>query len=181
MTRALFAEALAAALALALAGCASTPAEDPVVDLPADPVALSREAERTLDALHAAAAAADEGRYFGLFAADGVFLGTDAGERWTVDEFRAYAKPHFDAGRGWTYTVARRHVDLDPAAGYAWFHEELDNARLGRCRGTGVLRREGDAWKVVLYDLTIPIPNALAVEVAEKIREHEAGAAPAGD
>lgn len=161
-----------AALALAtLVGCAGAEVK-PV----GDPDALAREARRTLDELHAAAAAADEARYFGLFARDGVFLGTDATERWTVDEFRAYAKPHFDAGRGWTYTVERRHLDLDPAAGYAWFHEELRSAKLGACRGTGVLRREGDAWRVVLYDLTIPIPNALAVEVAGKIREHEAAA-----
>ncbi len=157
--------------ALAIVGCAGAPEEEPMADRPA----LVREAGATLDALHAAAAAADEARYFGLFAHDGVFLGTDATERWTVEAFRAYARPHFDAGRGWTYTVVERHLDLDPAAGYAWFDERLDNARLGACRGSGVLRREGAAWKVVQYDLTIPIPNALAVDVAEQIRRHEAG------
>jgi hypothetical protein len=39
-----------------------------------------------------------------MFAPDGIFIGTDATERWTVAEFKAYAKPHFDKGRGWTYT-----------------------------------------------------------------------------
>lgn len=167
----------ASLLALALVmGCSASPEVTPVPDRQA----LLTDARATLDALHAAAAAADEARYFGLFARDGVFLGTDAAERWTVDEFRAYAKPHFDAGRGWTYTVVERHLDLDPTAGYAWFHERLDNLKLGACRGTGLLRREGDAWKVVQYDLTIPIPNALAVDVAERIRRHEA-APPGGD
>src|SRR5690349_16554349 len=35
-----------------------------------------------LDDWHAAAAAADEERYFGLMTEDSVFLGTDATERW---------------------------------------------------------------------------------------------------
>src|SRR5271168_3840018 len=87
-----------AALQLAAVGCSATPKESPV-----DRDALVALARATLDDFHAAAAAADEARYFGHFAADGVFLGTDATERWTVDAFRAYAKPHFDAGRGWAY------------------------------------------------------------------------------
>lgn len=132
--------------------------------------ALVADARATLDDFHAAAAAADGERYFGHFARDGVFLGTDATERWTVDQFRAYAKPHFDKGKGWTYRATERHVDVDASGAFAWFDELLENAKLGACRGTGVLRREGSAWKVVQYDLTIPIPNALAEDVAEQIR-----------
>lgn len=100
-----------------------------------------------------------------------MFLGTDATERWTVEQFRAYAEPHFAAGKGWTYRSTERHVAVDPAGAYAWFDELLDNEKLGTCRGSGVLRREGGAWKVVLYDLSIPIPNALAYDVAEQIRK----------
>lgn len=136
---------------------------------------LAAEARGMLDDFHAAAAAADGARYFSHFAADGVFLGTDATERWPVDAFRAYAKPHFDAGKGWTYVARARNVDVDPAGAYAWFDEELESARLGPCRGSGVLRREGGAWKVVQYNLTIPVPNDLALEVAERIRRHARG------
>src|SRR4051812_38120578 len=57
-----------------------------------------------LDALHNSASKADAAKYFALFAPDAVFLGTDATERWTVDEFKAFAKPYFDQGKGWTYT-----------------------------------------------------------------------------
>ena len=46
-----------------------------------------------LDDFHDAAAKADEDRYFGRFAPGGVFLGTDATERWDVKAFRAYAHP----------------------------------------------------------------------------------------
>ena len=137
---------------------------------PADPERRSIEA--VLDDWHAAASEADGERYFGHMSADAVFLGTDAGERWTREEFRAYARPHFDAGRGWTYTVLERHVYVGPAARTAWFDERLHNEKYGECRGSGTLRKAAGAWKVAHYNLTFPVPNELAAEVVERIREH---------
>jgi hypothetical protein len=130
----------------------------------------SDEIGAVLDAFHRAAATAKFDEYFGLFAPDGIFIGTDATERWTVDEFKAYAKPHFDKGRGWTYVVVERHVNVSDDDRHASFDELLDNAELGRCRGTGVLRRVGGAWKIEQYHLTIPVPNGLADEVVKRIR-----------
>jgi ketosteroid isomerase-like protein len=123
-----------------------------------------------LDDFHDAASNADFDRYFGHFTADAVFIGTDATEHWTTDEFRAYAKPHFDAGRGWTYLPRTRHIYLSPDGSAAWFDELLDNEGLGETRGTGVLVRVDDRWKVAQYHLTIPIPNDLAPRVVEMIR-----------
>ena len=75
-----------------------------------DPVACTEprkpkaaDVDSVLDDFHHAAAAADEERYFAHFAPEGVFLGTDASERWTVEQFRRYAQPHFDKGDGWHY------------------------------------------------------------------------------
>lgn len=72
------------------------------------------EVTKVLDAFHAAAAKADEKTYFDLFAPEGVFIGTDATERWTVAQFREYAKPIFAKGRGWVYKprLQSRHVDF---------------------------------------------------------------------
>ena len=67
---------------------------------------------RVLDDWHAAAAAADESRYFGHFAEGAVFLGTDATERWTVEEFRRYAHPYFAKGKAWTFRAVSRHLYL---------------------------------------------------------------------
>ena len=139
------------------------------------PVAVAQsDAERAvasvLDDFHDAASKADGTRYFGLFAENGVFLGTDATERWTVEAFQAYAKPYFDQGRGWTYTPTSRHIYIAPDGQTAWFDEMLMNANFGECRGTGVLVREGDAWKVAQYHLTVPVPNALLREVVGMIR-----------
>jgi hypothetical protein len=132
--------------------------------------AASDEAGEVLDRFHRAASEARFDEYFALFSPDGIFIGTDATERWTVDEFKAYAKPHFDRGRGWTYVPVERHVNVSADNRHASFDELLDNASLGRCRGTGVLRRVGGAWKIEQYHLTIPVPNALADEVVKRIR-----------
>src|SRR5215468_6586601 len=67
-----------------------------------------------LDDWHAAAGAADENRYFGHFAPNAVFLGTDATERWTLEEFRRYAHPHFAKGRAWSFRALPRHVVSSP-------------------------------------------------------------------
>ncbi|MFM7784830.1 MAG: nuclear transport factor 2 family protein, partial [Gammaproteobacteria bacterium] len=84
---------------------------------------------RTLDAFHAAAAAADGERYFALFTAQAVFIGTDATERWTLEQFRDYALPLFARGTGWVYRPRERHITLAdlPCACIAWFDELLDS------------------------------------------------------
>lgn len=130
----------------------------------------AREVEATLNRFHEAASNADGAAYFALFAPEGVFIGTDANERWTVDEFKAYAGPHFSKGKGWTYVPKARHVQFSPQGDVAWFDEILENKAFGVCRGSGVLRRAGATWLICQYHLTIPVPNNLAEEVVEIIR-----------
>ena len=132
--------------------------------------ASSDQIHALLDAFHRAAANAKFDEYFAMFAPDGIFIGTDATERWTVPEFKAYAKPHFDKGRGWTYVVVERHINVSEDDRHASFDELLDNESLGRCRGTGVVRRVAGAWRIEQYHLTIPVPNALADDVVKRIR-----------
>ena len=160
----------ALAAAAVLGACTSARAENHLspAGRPADTAAVSA----VLDSLHHEASVADEKAYFGLFAPDGVFIGTDATERWTVDAFRAYAHPAFSQGRGWTYIprAGTRHIAFAPDGTVAWFDELLDNAHYGETRGTGVLRRIDGAWKIEQYHLTIPVPNALADTVVKMIR-----------
>jgi hypothetical protein len=140
--------------------------------------AQSQEEQRisqTLDNLHDAASKADFDRYFDLYASDAIFLGTDATERWTREEFMAYAKPYFDQGRGWTYVKIERHIYIADNDATAWFDERLDNASLGETRGSGVLVKADGEWQVAQYNLTIPIPNSLAGEVAARIRTQSDG------
>ena len=130
-----------------------------------------QEVAQTLDQFHLAASKGDGRTYFGLFAPEGVFIGTDATERWTVEEFRKYATPHFSQGKGWTYTPGARHIDFAPGSQVAWFDEILDSKSYGVCRGTGVLRKINGHWRISQYHLTIPVPNELAPSVVKQIRE----------
>jgi|CXWL01.1.fsa_nt_gi peptidyl-prolyl cis-trans isomerase A (cyclophilin A) len=129
-----------------------------------------------LDDWHAAASAADEERYFGHFAAAGVFLGTDMKERWNVEQFRAYAHPYFAKGAAWSFRAVARHVEV--SGDTAWFDESLATTNLGPARGSGVLTRQSSGWKIVLYDLSVPIPNEIFDQVKAQIAQHLAVGRP---
>ena len=103
-----------------------------------------------LDQLNAASTAADGPAYFSLFAPDARFVGTDAGEHWSVDEFRAYASPYFARGRGWSYPATERTITIAPidCRCIAWFEEKLTNDAYGQTRGSGVMRLTADGWKI---------------------------------
>ncbi len=135
-----------------------------------------RAIHAVLDDFHDAAAKADEVRYFAHFAPEAVFLGTDATERWTLPQFRAFAEPYFRRGSAWTYRPIRRSVGVTPSGDGAWFDETLENAKLGECRGSGALVRIDGRWRITQYNLTVPVPNALMERVVEMIREGERAA-----
>lgn len=166
--------AFGVAIGLALGSCAGLRAEPGR----SSPAMTEHAPAATLDALHDAASKADGERYFALFTPDAVFLGTDATERWTLAEFKAYAQPIFARGRGWTYTPSDRHIMLSTDGATAWFDERVTNAKYGECRGTGVLQRGVDGqWRVAQYNLTKPVPNDLMDEFVQRMRDHGRGPA----
>jgi ketosteroid isomerase-like protein len=127
-----------------------------------------------LDAFHAAAARADEAAYFALLAPNGVFLGTDATERWGKAAFQAFAHPYFAKGKAWTFTPRDRHIDFSRDGRVAWFDELLDSASYGECRGSGALEKSNGGWQITQYNLSIPMPNDLAKDLVARIREAKA-------
>lgn len=122
-----------------------------------------------LDNWHRAAAVADETAYFAHFSPDGVFMGTDATERWSVKEFRAWARPHFDAKKTWNFKPRDRHTAFSADGKTAWFDEMLDTEGLGICRGSGVLVNTAGQWKIAQYNLSIPIPNEVVKGIVKEI------------
>ena len=167
------AAASVAALALALAGCAPVPPAAPAASTSGAP---PERISQIVDDWHDAASKADETRYFAHFAEGAVFLGTDAAERWTVPQFRAYAHPRFAAGKAWRFRAIRRAVTV--VADVAWFDEDLETERLGPARGTGVLVRDGGTWKIAHYDLSIPIPNERFAAVRALLEAEPPAAGP---
>lgn len=130
----------------------------------------------TLDQLHAAASKADGKAYFRLFTDDAIYIGTDAAERWTIAEFRAFAEPYFAKGTGWTYKPRSRHVVVadTPCHCVAWFDELLDSEKYGTSRGTGVLTLKNGSWRISQYALTFPMPNDLSKGMTDEIKAFEA-------
>ena len=116
-----------------------------------------------LDGLHKDAHKGNYQAYFAHYSPDAVFLGTDKTERWTIEEFKTYAKPAFADGHGWTYKVIERNWEGDGEI--RWFDEILFNEKLGHCRGTGVVLLTNGEWKIAHYALTMLVPNSIAAEV----------------
>ena len=66
--------------------------------------------DELLDGLHQDAHQGNFQTYFARYTKNAVFLGTDKTERWTIEEFKAYAKPAFADGHGWTYKIIERKI-----------------------------------------------------------------------
>ena len=124
-----------------------------------------------LDRLHSSAANAEQNSYFSCFSAEGRFLGTDPSESWHVDEFREYAQPAFESGKGWTYSCVKRNITIYDNT-IACFDETLTSQQFGHARGTGTLKLECAGWKILQYHLSFPIPNELAVTVTDMVQTH---------
>ena len=122
-----------------------------------------------LDGLHQDAHEGNFQSYFERYTSDAVFLGTDKSERWSMDEFKAYAEPAFADGHGWTYEVVERNWEGDGQT--LWFDEILFNEKLGHCRGTGVVEWVKDEWKIAHYALTMLVPNEIAADVGSQTKE----------
>jgi SnoaL-like domain len=111
-----------------------------------------------LDSFNKAAANAEYERYFNFYTEDATFNGTDATENWDKAAFMIWAKPFFDKKRTWNFTVITRNIYTGKYADIAWF-EELLNTQMKICRGSGVVVKVGNDWKVQQYVLSTTIPN----------------------
>jgi len=111
-----------------------------------------------LNAWHNAASVADEDVFFDSMTSDGVYIGTDATERWLRDEMREWSKEYFDREKAWDFKVKSRNVDLSSNGQMGWFDELLDTW-MGECRGSGVVVKTNEGWKIKHYHLSIAVPN----------------------
>ncbi|MDG1752787.1 MAG: nuclear transport factor 2 family protein [Thalassotalea sp.] len=130
----------------------------------------TKAVNQTIDRFHLAAAEANFDEYFKLFSDDAVFLGTDGNERWTKEEFKTFVIPHFSKGKGWLYESTKRNISLIEGAEVAFFDELLNNNNYGQCRGSGVLIKVDNEWKILQYNLSIPVPNELSDNIVGLIQ-----------
>lgn len=125
-----------------------------------------------LDTWHKAAADANFDTYFSKMTDDAIFIGTDATENWKNEDFKAFSKPYFDKGKAWNFTALERNVFISEYGNVAWFDELLDT-QMELCRGSGVLKKVDDTWKISHYVLSIAIPNDNVPEVIKLKKEND--------
>ena len=114
--------------------------------------------EKFLNDWHKAAATANFNNYFDALADDAIFICTDATEYWNKTQFEAYAKPHFDKGKAWSFTTLDRNLHYSDDKKMIWFDELLDT-QMKICRGSGVLIKTDKGWKIKHYVLSMTVPN----------------------
>lgn len=119
---------------------------------------LRAELNNLVDNWHIAAATADENAFFGSMTADGVYIGTDASERWLRDELREWAKSAFERETAWDFKPSDRHIAIGADGRTAWWDEKLDTW-MGICRASGVLVNTPAGWKIQHYQLSVTVPN----------------------
>ena len=120
--------------------------------------AIKKETNSVLNNWHKAATEANFENYFGLMDSVSVFIGTDASENWTKKQFQVFSKPYFDKGKAWNFRTLERNIYVNSSGNFVWF-DELLKTWMGTCRGSGVLEKEGDTFKIKHYVLSVTIPN----------------------
>ena len=124
---------------LILIGCKSTQ--------PKNSENVKSEINLILNDWHKAAAEANFEAYFGAMSEDAIYIGTDPTENWNKPAFIKFAKPYFDRGKAWNFTALERNIYFSTDKKTAWFDELLDT-QMKICRGSGVLIKVKNKWKV---------------------------------
>ena len=129
-----------------------------------------KEIDTLLTKWHHAAAVADAKTYFGYLDDDAIYMGTDAKEYWTKEEFQKWAEPYFKRKSAWNIYATKRNIYLSDDKTYAWFDEVL-TAGFGPARGSGILIKTKDGWKIKHYNLAVTIPNEIIPEVKKLVEK----------
>jgi len=118
------------------------------------------EINTIMDQWHEDAASANGKAYFNAMAEGSVFIGTDATENWEKSDFQEWSNPFFERGSAWSFKALERNVYFNSKLDIAWF-DELLSTQMKICRGSGVLEKVEDVWKIKQYVLSMTIPNDL--------------------
>lgn len=137
-----------------------------------DVVSENNQIYALLDNWHLAATEANYNNYFSKMDSLSIFIGTDASENWSKTEFESFSKPYFDDGKAWDFKAIERNIYLNDDGNFAWF-DELLNTWMGVCRGSGVLEKKDEKWKLKHYVLSVSIPNEEIQKVIDIKKEKD--------
>lgn len=154
-------------LGILLSSCGRT-LEVQKVDIPTEKELVNT----VLDNWHKSAAEANFKKYFDAMTAKSIFIGTDASENWNNTAFKEFSKPYFDKGKAWSFTSVERNIYIYKNGEVAWFDELLET-HMGICRGSGVLLKKENTWKIEHYVLSLTIPNDNIEEIIKINKEKD--------
>jgi len=129
---------------------------------------------------HNSAADVNQQAYFDFIDEDGIYIGTDSTEIWTKQEFFEWSQPHFDKQKTWSFKANSRNIYLSDDIQFAWF-DELVSYGKGTLRGSGVLVKRTEGWKILHYVLSLPVPNDKFKDVVKVLEDKTDGIPTNGD
>jgi len=137
---------------------------------------LAQKEKQTINELlnswHKAAVDVDQQAYFDFIDDDGIYIGTDSTEIWTKQEFFDWSTPHFEKGKTWDFKANSRNIYFSTDKNVAWFDELVTNGKI-TLRGSGVLEKKDNVWKIKHYVLSLPVPNEKFNAVRDVINARE--------
>ncbi len=137
---------------------------------------LAQNEKKTINNLlidwHQAAADVNQQAYFDFIDDDGTYIGTDSTEIWTKQEFFDWSTPYFEKGKTWNFKTNSRNIYISENKIFAWFDELVTNGKI-TLRGSGVLEKQQNTWKIKHYVLSLPVPNKKFNAVRDVINETE--------
>ena len=141
------------------------------------PIALLAQNEKqTINNLlidwHQAAADVNQHSYFNFIDDDGTYIGTDSTEIWSKQAFFDWSTPYFEKGKTWNFKTNSRNIYISENQTFAWFDELVTNGNI-TLRGSGVLEKKADGWKLKHYVLSLPVPNEKFNDVRDVINTPE--------
>jgi len=111
----------------------------------------------TLDTWHKSSGEVKFGPFINSLAADAVILGADREERWDKNHSDKFSEQYFNPKYAWNYTYQNRHIHFNTDSTTAWFDETFKiNTKF--FRGTGVLSKVDNDWKISQYSLSMLTP-----------------------
>jgi len=116
------------------------------------------EINALLNNWHQAATVADADAFFGTMTEDALYLGTDPSEKWQRDELRKWADFAFKRDTAWAFEPYNRDIHFNKGDELAWF-DELLKTKMGICRGSGIVVKTHDGWRIKYYNLSVTIAN----------------------
>jgi len=126
----------------------------------------TEEINAFVDQWHLDATKADMEAYFEKIDEAGIYIGTDETEVWTKNEFYEWQKPRTSDGKAWDFKAIKRNIYSEKKSKLVWF-DELLSFTGGTLRGSGVLVKRKDGWKILHYVLSLPVPNDKFRDVME--------------